>query len=68
MRTDLPTPLTVENLREQLLLWGNPVDITAVMVVGRWLRRDGRVLGADEAAIWAQCREAARKLWGMRHK
>ncbi|MBM3134369.1 MAG: amidohydrolase family protein [Chloroflexi bacterium] len=68
MRTDLPTPVTGENLREQLLLWGNPADITAVLVAGRWLMRDGIVLGADEAAIRAQCREAARKLWGMRHK
>ena len=63
IRTDLPTPLSPSNLCDQLLLWRNPEDITDVMASGVWLKRNGRVLGSDEAAIRERCRAAARKLW-----
>jgi cytosine/adenosine deaminase-related metal-dependent hydrolase len=64
LRLDLPTPVAAGNLRDQMLLWRNPGDIAGVMAAGRWLMRDGIVLGADEAAIQAHCREAANQLWG----
>ena len=63
MDLDLPTPVTRENLLDQLLLWRGPEHISDVMVAGRWLKREGVVLGADEEAIHAHCREAARRLW-----
>ena len=59
---DLPTPLEAHNVADQLLLWRNPSDIRGVMCAGRWLLRDGAVIGVDEAATRARVIEAARKL------
>jgi cytosine/adenosine deaminase-related metal-dependent hydrolase len=61
---DLPTPLTVHNLPDQLLLWRGPGDLRGLMCGGRWLLRDGTVVGADEEAVRAQVVAAARRLWG----
>ncbi len=60
---DLPTPLAPHNLADQLLLWRNPRDLRGVMCAGRWLLRDGKVVGVDEKAVRARIREAARRLW-----
>lgn len=68
---DLPTPLTPHpsassghgNLADQLLLWRNPRDLRGVMCAGRWLLRDGKIVGVDEEAVRARVREAARHLW-----
>jgi len=76
---DLPTPLVSHpstlrlrsgqassghcNLAEQLLLWRNPVHLRGVMCAGRWLLRDGQVIGADEETVRARVVEAARRLW-----
>ncbi len=59
----LPTRITDQNLFEQVVLWCNPRDVSDVMVAGRWLKRDGMVLGADETSLRARCREAADQLW-----
>lgn len=68
---DLPTPLAPHpstgsehcNLADQLLLWRNPCDLQGVMCAGRWLLRDGEVVGVDEEAVRAHVIEAARRLW-----
>ena len=60
---DLPTPLAPHNLADQLLLWRNPYDLRGVMCAGRWLARDGEVVGVDEEAVRARVVEAARRLW-----
>ena len=60
---DLPTPLRVHNLADQVLLWRNAGDLRAVMCAGRWLMRDGEVLGAGPVKVRAQAAEAASKLW-----
>lgn len=67
IRSDLPTPLTVDNLCDQLLLFSNPEQVTDVMVAGRWLKRDGRILCGDETAIRARTQEAAHHLWEGGH-
>jgi cytosine/adenosine deaminase-related metal-dependent hydrolase len=61
---DLPTPLSAGNLMDQMLLWRDPAHIQSVMCAGRWLMRDGELLGVDEARVRARCREAAAELWG----
>ena len=63
IRADLPTPLTPHNLAEQLLLWRGPEHLRGVMCAGRWLLRDGQVLGVDEEAVRAKTVEAASRLW-----
>jgi 5-methylthioadenosine/S-adenosylhomocysteine deaminase len=42
---------------------GQPRDITAVMVDGRWLMRDGEVLTMDEAGIVAEADRIGRAAW-----
>ncbi|RLD00532.1 MAG: amidohydrolase [Chloroflexi bacterium] len=59
----LPTPLTAHNLADQLLLWRNPSDLRGVMCAGRWLLRDGQVIGVDGEAVRARVVEAATRLW-----
>ena len=61
---DLPTPVTMHNLLDQLILWRDVVDVHSVMVAGRWLKRDYLVLNADFEALVARTREAAARLWG----
>ncbi|MGD1994893.1 MAG: amidohydrolase family protein [Anaerolineae bacterium] len=60
---DLPTPLASHNLADQLLLWRNPQHLRGVMCAGRWLMRDGQVVGADDKRVRERVKEAARALW-----
>ncbi len=60
---DLPTPVTAQNLLDQLILWRDAVDVHSVMVAGRWLKRNYVVLNADPEALIAKTREAADRLW-----
>ncbi|MEA3339989.1 MAG: amidohydrolase family protein [Chloroflexota bacterium] len=59
----LPTPLVAHNLADQLLLWRNPRDLRGVMCAGRWLLREGQVIGVDEKAVRERVVEAAAALW-----
>ncbi len=63
IRNDLPTPLAPHNLADQLLLYRNPADLEGVICAGRWLMRDGTVIGVDEQEIRRQVAEAAAHLW-----
>ncbi|MCU0503896.1 MAG: amidohydrolase family protein, partial [Anaerolineae bacterium] len=58
-----PTPATVGNLYDQLLLYRNHTHVRAVLVAGQMRVRDGQVLGADEDALRARVHRAARRLW-----
>jgi cytosine/adenosine deaminase-related metal-dependent hydrolase len=60
---DLPTPLASHNTADQLLLWRNPSDLRGVMCAGRWLLKEGEVIGVDEARVRARAVEAATNLW-----
>ncbi len=61
--SDLPTPLTRHNLREQLILWRDPAHIRGVMVAGEWRLRDGIQQIADPREMRAHTREQAARLW-----
>ncbi|MDY6876388.1 MAG: amidohydrolase family protein [Chloroflexota bacterium] len=63
LAADLPTPLVSHNLADQLLLWRDPRHLRGVMCAGRWLLRDGQVVGVDEEAVRARVVEAAMHLW-----
>ncbi len=60
---EFATPVTEENLFEQLLLWRNGRDVTDVMVAGNWRVRRREVLDADLGALKAATRAQARRLW-----
>jgi cytosine/adenosine deaminase-related metal-dependent hydrolase len=42
---------------------GQPADVEAVMVDGRWLMRDGRILTLDEADTVREAERVARSAW-----
>ncbi|MEW6524610.1 MAG: amidohydrolase [Bacillota bacterium] len=64
---NLPTPITGTNLFDQLVLFRNPADVLSVMVDGRFLMQDGRLLTIDEAGARAALVSAARAFWGLDH-
>lgn len=64
LKTDLPTPITKENVYDQIVLFCGPTDVDLVMVEGNVLARGGRLLTLDEERVRAKMREAARKFWG----
>jgi 5-methylthioadenosine/S-adenosylhomocysteine deaminase len=47
---------------------GQARDVQSVMVDGRWLMRDGKVLTMDEPAIVAQAQEVANKAWSRQFR
>jgi 5-methylthioadenosine/S-adenosylhomocysteine deaminase len=47
---------------------GQARDVQSVMVDGRWLMRDGRVLSMDEATILASAQQVANKAWSRQFK
>jgi len=60
---EFPTPVTAENLADQLVLWRNAEHVSDVMVDGVWRVRAGEVMGADPAALRAATRTQALRLW-----
>jgi cytosine/adenosine deaminase-related metal-dependent hydrolase len=63
INSHLPTPVAEHNIADQLLLYRNPADLRGVMCAGRWLLRDGLVLGVDEVAVRTRVERAADELW-----
>ncbi len=59
----LPTPLTVHNLYDQLLLYRNAHHVRGVMVAGKVLLRGGELVDVDMDALTAYGHEAAQRLW-----
>lgn len=47
---------------------GQARDVQSVMVDGRWLMRDGKVLTMDEPAVIAQAQEVANKAWSRQFR
>jgi len=58
-----PTPLDEGSFWGHLAMGLPRARVTDVMVNGRWLMRDGRVLTLDEERVRARAREEARRLW-----
>ena len=58
-----PTPITRDNLVEQLVMWRNGSHVKDVMVAGVWRVRNGEVLGADLDLMRAKTHEQAARLW-----
>ncbi len=60
---EFPTPVTADNLTDQLVLWRNGTHVDAVMVDGHWRVSGGEVIGADPAALRSATRQQALRLW-----
>jgi cytosine/adenosine deaminase-related metal-dependent hydrolase len=66
MVVDLRTPHLTPALRvvSDFVHNGQAGDVESVMVDGRWIMRDRRVLTLDEPAIVAEADRVARTAWG----
>lgn len=60
---DTPTPINPHNLYDQLILYRNPGNVGNVLVNGRILKKDGRLVDVDVAAAKEQLRKVTQKLW-----
>ena len=60
---DPPTPLTGGNFLGHLLFGMGVAPVHSTMVAGRFVMREGRVLGVNEEEVFARTRELAQKLW-----
>jgi cytosine/adenosine deaminase-related metal-dependent hydrolase len=60
---NFPTPVTEENVLDQLILYRNPSEVSLVMVDGKILKENGIVLSLDKDTVREKSRIAAQKLW-----
>jgi putative selenium metabolism protein SsnA len=58
-----PTPLDAGNLGGHLLFGADRSHVASVMVAGRWIVRQRRVVTVDADAAYARARQAASALW-----
>jgi cytosine/adenosine deaminase-related metal-dependent hydrolase len=63
INADLPTPVAEHNLYEQMLLYRNTENVSAVLVAGEVKVKNGEVINADWEQLHAHTREAAARLW-----
>lgn len=63
INTDSPTPINEHNVYDQLILFRNPENVNDVMVDGKFLKRNGKLLTVDEEGIKEELRQAAQKFW-----
>jgi cytosine/adenosine deaminase-related metal-dependent hydrolase len=57
------TPVTLENLVQQLVVFGSGNMVRDVLVAGKMIVRNREILTVDEDKARMKCREAAEKLW-----
>ena len=60
---NLPTPVTEDNLYEQMLLYRNQTDVRGVMVAGRTRVRQGELVETDLAELRNRVHRSAARLW-----
>ncbi len=58
-----PTPLTADNLAGHVLFGVDRSHVRSVLVAGRWVVSDRRIVGVDVRAAFARARDAAPVLW-----
>lgn len=61
--TDTPTPVNAHNVYDQLVLFRNPQNVKQVMVNGRWLKKDGKLVTLQAEEIRKELSEAAARFW-----
>lgn len=63
IEVNLPTPLTADNLYEQVLLYCHASDVRSVMVDGEWLMQNRQLTHLNLEDLLEQARRAALQLW-----
>jgi 5-methylthioadenosine/S-adenosylhomocysteine deaminase len=60
-----PTPLTSENIFEQIILWRNAKHVSDVMVAGTWKVSGNELLSIDLDQARDALHKQARRLWAV---
>ena len=63
-----PTPIKRDNLVGHYLFGMQSNAIESVMVGGKWVMKNRKILGLDEDQVFARSRELAKKLWRRMEK
>ncbi len=63
IKPNLPTPIAVHNLYEQVLLYCDQDSVQATLVNGKILVKDGTILNVDMDELMERSRRAALQLW-----
>ena len=58
-----PTPVTLENIYDQLAVYGDSRNVTDVMVNGKWIMKDSKLLTLEEEKIREEVRQCAEEFW-----
>ena len=58
-----PTPVTRENIYDQLAVYGDSWNVTDVMVNGKWIMKDSNLLTLEEEKIREEVRQCAEEFW-----
>lgn len=61
---NFPTPLSEENLIEQVILHRSGNHVDSVMIDGKWKLRNGEILGVDLEKQRESVHRQAKRLWG----
>lgn len=62
---DTPTPINEHNVYDQLILFRNPANVSEVMIDGKLVKEDYRILSIDVEKAKAEMREAAQRFWTL---
>lgn len=62
-KDDQPTPVTLENIYDQLVVYGSSRNITDVMIDGKWIMKESLLLTIDEEKARKEVRECAKEFW-----
>ena len=63
MNYNEPTPMKKENLLGHYLFGMQSAMVESVMVGGKWVMKNRKILGVDEKKVLAKSQEVAKKLW-----
>lgn len=66
VKLDTPTPVNEKNVYDQLILFRNPENVSSVMVNGKWLKRDGKLLTIDQEKARKELSETTAKFWDFK--
>ena len=58
-----PTPVTQENIYDQLAVYGDSRNVTDVMVNGGWIMKNSNLLTLEEEKIREEVRQCAEDFW-----
>lgn len=63
-----PTPMADDNLASHVLFGMRSSMVESVMVGGKWIMEDRRILGVDIPSVYEKAQAAAKKLWKRMEK